>query len=337
MLHSDGLYMREGKRIYIKQPILEELGFVASLWSDEETMKDIGGIFSFPRSKWEGFYKKMVYPSDGKNFYCLVYLNDDSPIGEVSFHGYDSATKVARFNIKILSKYRNNGFGEEAVKLLLEYFFIEFGGEIIMDNISTEAGVRLAEKTKFTIIYNQNGNASVRISKDEFLEKKEESIKNVGFIIHDEMNVLDFTLAKEIFMLSNKIEKKELFKLHEIDPSFISDNKEVEEKIDILFIPGGNNLDNSTLGDLYTKFHYCDYVCIKTDKFNLNEYHEERKFFRDRKGYESVNKNFVDNGKIMVSYNLLGEIEMLLGMITKVYGRRLSNNIAKKLGYNSTL
>ena len=61
------------------------------------------------------------------------------------------------------------------------------------------------------------------------------------------------------------------------------------------------------------------------------------KFFRDRKGYESVSKNFVDNGKVMISYNLLGEIEMLLGMITKVYGRRLSNNIAKKLGYNSTL
>ena len=155
MLYSDGLYMREGKRIYIKQPILEELEFVASLWSDEETMKDIGGVFSFPRSKWEGFYKKMVYPSDGKNFYCLVYLNDGSPIGEVSFHGYDSATKVARFNIKILSKYRNQGFGEEAVKLLLEYFFIEFGGEIIMDSISTEAGVRLAEKMKFSIIYNQ--------------------------------------------------------------------------------------------------------------------------------------------------------------------------------------
>ena len=56
MLYSDGLYMREGKRIYIKQPILEELEFVASLWSDEETMKDIGGVFSFPRSKWEGFY-----------------------------------------------------------------------------------------------------------------------------------------------------------------------------------------------------------------------------------------------------------------------------------------
>ncbi|MFR3910919.1 MAG: hypothetical protein ACLTYB_07105 [Clostridium paraputrificum] len=47
MLYSDGLYMREGKRIYIKQPILEELEFVASLWSDEETMKDIGGVFHF--------------------------------------------------------------------------------------------------------------------------------------------------------------------------------------------------------------------------------------------------------------------------------------------------
>lgn len=325
MFDSNVLYSRRGKRIYIKQPILEELEFVSNLWADKETMKDIGGVFEFPKSKWEGFYKKMVYPSDGKNFYCLIYLNEGNPIGEVSFHGYDSATKVARFNIKILSKYRNKGFGEEAVKLLLEYYFIDFGGEMIMDNISTEAGIKLAKKMNFNVMYHQNGDVNVRLSKDEFLEKKELSNKNVGLLVYENMNVLDFTLAKEIFTLCNEMEDGELFKLHEINYDYNIEKSALsrDEKIDIIFIPGGNNLDNEDLEKLNSNFNSCDYICIKAD--NLSGI------------YGNVKKNFVDNGKIMVSYNLSGEIEMLLKMITKVCGRRLSNNIATKLGCNSAL
>ena len=102
----------------------------AKLWANEETMQDIGGAYFFPKEKWEMFYKKMVYPTDGKNFYCRNISLKDKPVGEVSFHGYDSITKIARINVKIHYKYRNHGYGERSIKLLLEYYFLEFWGTI---------------------------------------------------------------------------------------------------------------------------------------------------------------------------------------------------------------
>jgi len=69
-------------------------------------MGELGKTYSFPKEKWDMFYRKMVQPTDGKNFYCLIYSLDDKAIGEVSFHGYNSATKVARINIKI--QHTNN-------------------------------------------------------------------------------------------------------------------------------------------------------------------------------------------------------------------------------------
>ena len=116
MLDSKMIYRRNGKKVYIKQPDWAELEFVSTLWADEDTMKDIGGVYSFSESKWEMFYNKMVYPGDGKNFYCLIYeALEDKPVGEVSFHGYDCVTKSARFNIKVLYSERRKGYGEEAL------------------------------------------------------------------------------------------------------------------------------------------------------------------------------------------------------------------------------
>ncbi|MDZ4957396.1 GNAT family N-acetyltransferase, partial [Clostridium perfringens] len=119
------------------------------LWGDKENMIEVGGTYSFPRTKCEMFYKKMVQPTDGKNFYCLIYTIEDKKIGEVSFHGYNSATKVARVNVKIHHRYRGNGYGEEALRLLLEYYFLEFGGEAIIDTVKTNEAKKLLKKIGF--------------------------------------------------------------------------------------------------------------------------------------------------------------------------------------------
>lgn len=59
------------------------------LWSDKKTMKDAGGIIPFPKERKEGWHNNMVYTTDSENFYCLVYNNEENPVGEVSFHRYD--------------------------------------------------------------------------------------------------------------------------------------------------------------------------------------------------------------------------------------------------------
>jgi hypothetical protein len=82
-------FKRKGNLVCLRQPDFNELDYVAKLWSDDETMRDVGGVISFPLERREAWYKRMVNPTDGKNFYCLIYTLDDIPVGEVSFHRFN--------------------------------------------------------------------------------------------------------------------------------------------------------------------------------------------------------------------------------------------------------
>ena len=161
---------RDGKLIYIKQPDFDELDYVSELWSDEETMKDVGGVIFFPKEKREAWYIKMVDPSDGKNFYCLIYTLDDVPVGEVSFHRFDSEKRKADLNIKIQSKYRNKGYAKEAMKLLLSYYFYDFGGEVIYDNVINENGQKALQSFGFEIESKSDIEILFKITKERFMD-----------------------------------------------------------------------------------------------------------------------------------------------------------------------
>lgn len=130
------MFLSKGRNMYIKQPEYNELDFVQWLWADNETMCAVGGPVCLDDSEKEAWYKRMVDPTDGNNFYCLIYNNEDKPVGEVSFHRYDCLNGTAEFNIKIADKYRRNGYANEAITHLLLYFFNEFGGEKMIDTIS---------------------------------------------------------------------------------------------------------------------------------------------------------------------------------------------------------
>ncbi|MGH4125070.1 MAG: GNAT family N-acetyltransferase [Clostridium sp.] len=160
----------DGKLVYIKQPNFDELDFVAELWSDEETMNDVGGVVPFPTEKRELWYRKMVDPSDGKNFYCLIYTLDDVLVGEVSFHRFDAGEKNADFNIKIQNKYRGKGYGKEAIGLLLSYYFYDFGGQVIYDNVINEKGQKALQSFGFDIVSSSDSEISFKMTKERFSE-----------------------------------------------------------------------------------------------------------------------------------------------------------------------
>jgi RimJ/RimL family protein N-acetyltransferase/NTP pyrophosphatase (non-canonical NTP hydrolase) len=160
----------DGNLVYIKQPNFAELDFVAELWSEEETMKDVGGIISFPKEKREAWYKKMIEPSDGKNFYCLIYTLDDIPVGEVSFHRFDVQDKKADLNIKVQNKYRCKGYAKEAMQLLLSYYFYYFGGQVIYDNVINEKGQKALESFGFDIISRTDSEILFEMTKEMFMK-----------------------------------------------------------------------------------------------------------------------------------------------------------------------
>jgi RimJ/RimL family protein N-acetyltransferase len=162
----------EHSNIFLKQPKFDELDYVAWLWSDEETMASVGGIFDFPENKRSDWYRQMVVPGDGRNFYCLIYTNENEKIGEVSFHQYDDIEKSAHFNVKIAYEHRGQGYARQAVLLLLDYYFHMYGGETMLDDVakSNDAAKQLLIKCGFEEISSNEGVTLFSITKDRFDE-----------------------------------------------------------------------------------------------------------------------------------------------------------------------
>ncbi|WP_252230140.1 GNAT family N-acetyltransferase [Clostridium sp. ZBS15] len=356
------LYRRNGKLVYIKQPEYEELAFTSKLWDDEETMKDIGGVYKFTESKWESFYKKMVSPTDGRNFYCLIYTVKDEPIGEVSFHGYDPTTKIARSNIKIHHKYRNMGFGEEAMRLMLEYYFFDFAGEMILDKVGNEYARAFANKLGFQESGTYQKETTFKLTKSNFFYFKDLNVKNVSFIVYENINIANYTLVWDIFNEVNKLSNKKIFNFEIIsltDRTNYSNNLKLElnssnfsiSDSNIIILPDSISIENIIQNENIIKsiaevYNQCNYICAIGNSIvileqiksltgmsiphieNLNKLIKSENLNK----MKIVNKNFVDNGKVMISSNLMGTIEMILAIIFKVVGKDLVKQIEDKLG-----
>lgn len=339
------LYRRNGKSVYIKMPEFNELAYVKELWSDKKNIGDTGEVYSFSRDKWEMFYKKMVYPTDGKNFYCLVYNLEDEPIGEVSFHGYNSATKVARINLKIHYNFRRKGYGKEALRLLLEYYFLQFGGQAIIDTVQSEEAKFLMKKLGFEAINSYKSHWTFKLTKKTFLAGNLNSKKVVAILDYNDSNIIERDLPFEIFSKANAILKEEYFSFYYLSIKDIENNLEIKKiRPNILFIPGGKGinkvLDNKEvllyISEVYKE---CDYITSFSNGLHL---------FKDLSNIEGImipkakwkientietNKSFVDNGKIMISSNLIGHIELCLCIIKKALGDDISKEVAKEIGY----
>lgn len=126
----------KGTFIDLKTPERIDLNYINWLWSDPNTMKEIGGPILLEPGMAAKWYEQMVFPGNGKDLYFLIFTKRGSPVGEVGFHRFDTEKKEAELNIKISAKNRGKGYGSEAVKLLLNIFFKEFHGEIISDPVA---------------------------------------------------------------------------------------------------------------------------------------------------------------------------------------------------------
>ncbi|WP_400242153.1 GNAT family N-acetyltransferase [Niallia sp. JL1B1071] len=167
------LFKSLGEKVYIKQPEWKELGFVEWLWADKDTMKDVGGTVKFNESRRVGWYQRMVQPTDGTNFYCLIYTYEDLPVGEVSFHRFDKENRLAELNIKIAYKYRKKGYAKEAIHLLLGYFFYDFGGEVMADRVAIKntVGQKLLINYGFNFINDSNPDIVLfQLKREEFIK-----------------------------------------------------------------------------------------------------------------------------------------------------------------------
>ncbi|WP_281178135.1 GNAT family N-acetyltransferase [Alicyclobacillus acidiphilus] len=124
----------------LKSPTWDEVvNYVRYLWSDEDTMRDVGGIHPMDEEQAVRWFSAWIEPGQPDRRYFLVMRQPDNlPVGEACFHSYDRITGVARYSMNIEAKHRGHGYGTAAMKLLLRYFFNEFGGREMIDDIAPD-------------------------------------------------------------------------------------------------------------------------------------------------------------------------------------------------------
>ena len=163
----------KGEKVYIKQPEFKHMEYIRKLWSDEETMKDVGGVHIIDDEKAKSWFDRICGEVGEKtNFYCIIYNLNNEPVGEVSFHRYDEVKKRAGLNIKIDARYRQHGYGKEALKLLLVYYFNEFGGEIMQDGVAINNKIGQRALLNFGFEHTETTEEAfvVEMSKEKFSE-----------------------------------------------------------------------------------------------------------------------------------------------------------------------
>ena len=338
---SKELYRRDGNNVYIKQPCLEELSFVKKLWGNINNMNNVGKIYDFPKEKWQMFYKTMVYPTDKKNFYCLIYNYENETVGEVSFHGYNSLTKVARINVKIDYKYRRRGYAKEALKLLLEYYFWDFGGETIIDYVNDEASSNLLNDLGFEAINKFKDKITYKIEKNNFSLYKKDKVKFINIIAYDDMELIDYSLIVKLFKDANNYLKEEYFKINTISfkENVIIDKKikiNIDKQIEnlnsfkgVCIIPDSHKIDL----DIESKI-FCEYIEKSYENldniitFGKGEYIIKYIFKKDI----DRNKNeYEEMRKTTTVYTYKEKVKICINIIKKNLGEKIAENLLKEI------
>lgn len=125
-------------KLELYKPKLEDLWFRQKMLEDDETMSynaHWGGAVPFPKEDWEDWYDHWVVNNEGKKFYRYV-KNGDKFVGEIAYH-FDKTYNGYVANVIIYAKYRNHGYGTEALNMLCEAVK-ESGAKVLYDDIAID-------------------------------------------------------------------------------------------------------------------------------------------------------------------------------------------------------
>lgn len=133
------------------KPTFKDLVFRQKILKDKATMiynRAYGWTIDFNRKKWRDWYYKWILKPD-KRYYRYVEV-DGEFVGDVSYR-YDEEYSSYIMSLTIYDKFRNRGYGKNALELLL----IEArknGVKILCDNIAANNGaVHLFLKCGFRV------------------------------------------------------------------------------------------------------------------------------------------------------------------------------------------
>ena len=125
-------------KLDLYKPELEDLWFRQMMLEDDETMSynaRWGGTVSFPKEDWKEWYNHWVLNNGNKRQYFYV-KESDKFIGEIAYH-YDDTYGANVANVIIYAKYRKQGYGTEALRLLCQ-LVKDNGFSVLYDDLAID-------------------------------------------------------------------------------------------------------------------------------------------------------------------------------------------------------
>ena len=146
-------------KLNIFEPRFEDLWFRKKMLEDEETMsfnKAWGGIISFPKEKWKGWFNRWIINHENQRYYRYLENEQKEFVGEIAYH-YDSHYDGYMADVLIYAKYRNKGYGLKGLSILCEEAkkngLIALYDDIAIDN----TGIVIFLKLGFKELYRTDG------------------------------------------------------------------------------------------------------------------------------------------------------------------------------------
>jgi RimJ/RimL family protein N-acetyltransferase len=124
--------------VELRLPAYEDMQFISWLWSDPETMQSLGGPIHLTDEQAKRWFALVIDPGSPSDCYRLIFNRRNEPVGEISFHEFNPDDQSAEFNIKIASTSQGKGYARKAMLLFLDYFFNQFGGQLLVDDVAPD-------------------------------------------------------------------------------------------------------------------------------------------------------------------------------------------------------
>lgn len=125
--------------VSLEVPNVRDLDFIRHLWADPDTMEPVGGPVILSPEAASDWYRRWVAPGSVDRAYWLV-ITGSGPVGEISLRSFDIQERIADLNVKTAASARGKGYGRQALRGFLWFFFQDLGGAALVDDVALGNG-----------------------------------------------------------------------------------------------------------------------------------------------------------------------------------------------------
>ncbi len=122
---SDQRMPLRGERVYLRQPLMQDAGYVFNWERDDEVWRyDIHRPYSRSMDEFLPIFERNYVRGNGRQFWFIIENEEHLPIGTITYFNVDQRFSQAEVGLGIGNKTQwGKGYGAEAIRVLVHHLF----------------------------------------------------------------------------------------------------------------------------------------------------------------------------------------------------------------------